>query len=149
MVWVVTANTNRCRIFNYVKNPNQLTLVKELYHEASTLKDSDLVSDRPGHFKTRGTSRGAFSPHEEPKTVEIEVFARQIAKELDSNRRQNKYDTLILVIPPQMNGLVHQHLDKHVKECVSHNLNKDYSFLKEHEIVETLKQDLSLVKKKP
>jgi protein required for attachment to host cells len=142
MIWVVTANTNRCRIFNYDMNPHQLTLVKELHHEEAVLKDSDLVSDKPGHYKTSGPTHGSFSPHEEPKTVEREVFAREIAKELDNNRKQNQYKKLIMVIPPYMNGLVHQHLDKHVKECITHNLNKDYSYLKEHEILDTLKHDL-------
>jgi len=142
MIWFVAANTSSCRIFEYDKKPKKLTLITDLYHGESKLKDSDLVSDRPGHYKSDGSSRGAFSPHEEPREVEIEHFSREIAKVLDTGRKANQYETLIIAIPPHMNGLLHQHLDIQVKNCIANNIIKDYTHLKETEILDALKRDI-------
>lgn len=141
MVWLVTANTNSCRIFSYEKNPNTLTLVKEMNHPASKLKSFDLASDGPGHYKSDGSSRGTFSPNETPKENEINFFSREIAKALDAARRQNAYRSLVFAIPPHMNGLIHEHLENHVKDCIISNIKKDYTHLKEHEILDALKKD--------
>lgn len=141
MTWLVTANSNSCRIFNYQLNPMQISLIKEITHEESRQKGSDLISDRPGHYKSGTVNRGSFATNEDPKSIEYDNFAREIAKELDKGRRANQYQNLILAMPPHMNGLLHQHLDSHVEKSVTHNIVKDYTHLKETEILDALKRD--------
>lgn len=141
MIWIITANTNSCRIFNYENKMKKLTLVTELNHAESRLKNIDLVSDRPGHYKSRGATRGAFSAHEEPREVEIENFSREIAKRLDAGKKTNQYATLILVALPHMIGLILQHLDHHTKACITADIKKDFTALTDREILEAIKSE--------
>jgi protein required for attachment to host cells len=142
MVWTVIANSNSCRIFDYDKRVKQLTLVKELFHPQSKLKGSDLVSDAPGHYKTRGPTHGSYEPREEPKENEVDHFAREIAKLLDAERRQNHYEELILIAPPHMNGLIHSHLNSHVLDIIVNDINKDMANFTEHQILEALQREI-------
>lgn len=144
MTWLITANTNSCRIFQYDKKSKSLTLVKELIHNESRLKGIDLESDKPGHYLTTSSAHGTFQPHKEPKEIEVDHFAQNIAKELDQGRRTNQYEKLILAIPPHMHGLLNQHLESHVKNCINLNINKDYTHLTEKEILEAMKKNEAL-----
>jgi len=138
MIWLIAANTNSCRIFLYDKKSKKLTLIKELNHAESKLKGTDLTSDGPGHYQTSNSARGAYSPREEAQENEIKFFSRQIAKELDVGRKSNSFDKLILAVPPHMNGLIQQHMDSHLKDCITNNIKKDFTHLKEKDILESL-----------
>lgn len=141
VVWLIVANSETCKIFDYKKNEHQLTLVKKLNHFQSKLKGSELISDRPGHYQTYSTARGTYSSNEDPKEVEFEKFSREIAHELDKARKANQYNHLTLIAPPHMTGLINLHLDIHVKNCIKNNLIKDYVKLTERELLEMLKKE--------
>lgn len=143
MTWLVIADSSNCRFYQYDKKLKKVTLVKQLNHFESKLKGIDLVSDGPGHYKSSGATRGAYSPHETPKEAEFEKFARQIAQELLSSLNSNKYNNLILTAPPHMIGLIHQHLDKNVREAIIHDFNKDYTHIPEHEIFDVVQQEIN------
>jgi protein required for attachment to host cells len=141
MIWVITANAIACRIYNYKKNPAELILIKEIFHPENRLKKEEfLTSDKPGHYKSSSSNRGAFSPRTDPKEVEIDNFARQIAKEMDAGRKTGAYEKLILMTPPHMEGLIFQHTDKHVKDLVSNNIKKDPQNFSVHELLNCLKE---------
>lgn len=139
MIWVVAANSIACRIYNYNKNPGKLTLVKEIFHPENRLKKEEfLTSDKPGHYKSSSSNRGAYSPRTDPKEVEVDNFARQIAKEIDSGRTSGAYEKLIVMTTPHMDGLIFRHVDKHVKNMVSNNIQKDPQNFSEHELLNYL-----------
>lgn len=138
MTWVITTDTNTCRIYYYKKKPTQLTLLKEIKHPESKLKNSDLVSDKQGHYKANDAAHGNYSPHMEAKEIEIDNFSRVIANELDQGRNKQSYEKLIIIAPPQMSGLLFQHINKHVKELVTNNIQKDLLHLADHELLEFL-----------
>lgn len=140
MTWVVVANTNNCRIYQYDKTHSQLSLLKEINHPELRQKTSEnLTSDKPGHYHSSQTARGAFSSHTDPKEAEVDSFSRNIAEELDKARKDKLYDKLIVVTAPHMNGLLFQHLNKHVKELVVNNIQKDMQYLTEHDLINFLK----------
>ena len=140
MIWVVTADTNTCRIYSYEKNHSKLSLLKEVDHPELRQKSSDfLTSERPGHYHKGESARGAYSPDTDPKEVEIENFSREITAELDKGRKANSFDKLILIAAPHMHGLLNMHLNKHVKELVINNIQKDLQHLNGHDLVEFLK----------
>ncbi len=147
LTWVLSTNSNACRIYHYRKELKQLTLVKEILHPENKLRDIDLTSDKPGHYKANGGAHGAFSQQSDPKEIKIDNFSRDLAKELDHNRTVHAYEKLILIAPPHMNGLLFQHLNKHVKELVAHNIEKDLSHLTEHELLDFLHQHTQSLKK--
>ena len=142
MIWVVNTNSNTCHIYNYQKSPEQLSLLKEINHPENKLKTGDyFTSDKPGHYQTSSTTHGAFAPHTDPKEAAIDAFSREIAKELNHGRKINSYNKLILISAPHMNGLVHHHLDKHVKDILTHNIEKDFLNLTDQELIVFLREN--------
>lgn len=138
LTWVLITDSNTCRLYNYSQKPDQLTLVKEIKHPENKLRDIELTSDKPGHYKASGSAHGAFSQQSDPKEIKIEAFSREIAKELDHGRNAHAYEKLILIAPPHMSGLLFQHLNKHVMDLVTHNIKKDIPHLTDHELLDFL-----------
>jgi protein required for attachment to host cells len=142
MIWVINSNSNLCRIYNYLKTPAQLTLLKELEHPEARMKSSDyLTSSQPGKYIAGDAAHGSYSPHTEPKTIEVEKFSREIAGELDHARKVNSFKKLIIISPAHMSGLLFNQFDKHVKELVTHKFNKDLIHLSEKELLDYLKEN--------
>jgi protein required for attachment to host cells len=142
MIWVINSNSNLCRIYDYHKVPAQLTLLKELSHPEARAKNSDyLTSDKPGTYIASDTAHGSYSPHTDPKTVEVEKFSREIALELNHGRKVNSFEKLIIITTPHMSGLLLNQLDKQVKKRVTHKFQKDLLHLSEKELLLYLKEN--------
>lgn len=139
MKWVVTANTNHCKIYHYQRKEGVLTLVKEIAHPENKLRDIDITSDKPGHYKTNHTARGAYTQETDPKEALIDNFAKEIAKTLEVGRNEQAYEQLFFMIPAQMNGLIQKHLDKHVTPYIKENHQKNVMSLSPKELVAYLK----------
>lgn len=143
MIWIVTANSNTCRIYNYAKSPQEMSLIKEINHPENKLKKSELLtSEKPGHYQTDTSARGTYSPRTDPKDVEIDNFSREIANELNQGRNANAYTNLIIITSAHMNGLLSHHLDKNVAALVKKEIQKDVMQLPNHELIEFLKDHL-------
>lgn len=138
-IWVVNTDSNTCRIYQYKKNPEQLTLLKEIHHPENKLKDIDLTSDKPGRYKTNNASHGSYSQPSDPKEIKIDDFSREIVHELDHGRNANEFHNLIIIAAPHMNGLLHTHINKHVKNLLSHNIEKNLIHLADHELLDFLR----------
>jgi len=138
MKLVVNTNSNTCRFYHFDHHPTQLTLLKEIQHPENKLKNIDITSDRQGHYKASSDGRGAYSPHMDAKDVEIDNFSREIATELNQERLKNNCEGIIMIALPHMKGLIFQHLNKHVKEMVLNNFEKDLLNLKEEELIDFL-----------
>ena len=138
MQLVINANAALCRIYHYTKSPFKLTLLKEIIHPENRLKDSDIYSDRNGHYQAGEHSRGAYSPHMDAKAVLLDNFAREITHEINHERMKNGLDGIVIISPPHMDGLLYQHLDKHVKNMVVHNIKKDLLHMKDDALLSFL-----------
>jgi protein required for attachment to host cells len=141
MILVVKTNTNDCKMYHYDKHPAQLTLIGEISHPDNKLKSGDLTSDKEGHYKANQSARGAYSPHTEPKEVEVINFSKEIAEDLNQRRNMKEFEQLILIAPPHMYGLITQHLNKHVASLVINHIQKDLMHMKEHELLNFLKEN--------
>jgi protein required for attachment to host cells len=142
LTWVLITNSNTCRIYNYSRNPELLTLVKEIKHPENKLRDIDLTSDKPGRYKASGDAHGAYSQPSDPKEIKIDEFSREIAKVLDHGRTTHAYGKLIVIAPPHMDGLLSQHLNKHTKDLVIHNIKKDIPNYTDKELLDFLHQHI-------
>ena len=142
VTWILTTDSNTCRLYNYTEKPELLTLVKEIKHPENKLRDTDLTSDKPGHYKASGGAHGAFSQQSDPKEIKIEDFSREIAKALDHGRNTHAYEKLIVIAPPHMNGLLLKHLNKLVKDLVTHNIKKDIPHCTDRELLDFLHQHI-------
>lgn len=141
-IWTVLANGNLCRIYQYNRDEKKLSLIKTLNHPQSKLKGLDLISDKPGRYQQPKSARSAYEPNLNPQQIEVLRFAHQIAHELEAGRNSNLYENLVLIIPAQMSGLLHEVINKNVKECIVENIHKDYLHLTVPEIIDTLQSAL-------
>ncbi|EKD71309.1 MAG: hypothetical protein ACD_46C00219G0005 [uncultured bacterium] len=145
MILILNSNSNTCRIYQYHKNPAKLELIKEIVHPENRLKKSDyLTSDKPGRYRTSNAAHGAYSDGD-PKETEFDNFSREIAKELDTRRKNNSIEKLIIITAPHMNGLLHQHLNPHVQSLITHNIQKDLLHLTDHELLKYLQENTQFI----
>lgn len=138
MKWVVTANSNQCRIYDYHRKDGQLKLLHEINHPENKLKDSETLTDKQGRYNTNHAAHGAFSQPNDPAEVHIDDFARQLAHVLDDGRNKQAYEALILIIPPHMEGLLNEHLNKNVKAMIKQVIQKNVMHCNERELLNYL-----------
>lgn len=138
MIWVINSNSNTCRIYNYNKAHAKLDLLKQISHPENRLHNIDLTTDRSGRYKSNGGAHGAYEPAVDSKEVMIDNFMRDIARELNQERNKNSFEKLILIIPAHMNGLLMHHMDKHVKDLVISNIQKDLLHLNDKDLLTVL-----------
>lgn len=141
--WILVANASEARLFK-TKNTYKidLELLNHFDHPESRMKNIDLTSDRPGHYESRGgTGRGSYTEHTEPKTVESEHFALQLANEIDSGRVSNSFQKLLVVAPGHFQGLLKKHLNHHLNNIVTF-IDKDYTKLPQHDLASHIDSQL-------
>ncbi|PJD90602.1 MAG: hypothetical protein CK424_07940 [Legionella sp.] len=134
MKWIMLANSNDCRIYEYDRHNKHLALVEEISHPENRLKVHDWTSDSPGHYKSGSSNRGSYVPEVSPVEISIDEFAREMAEHLDSGRNQHKYDDITLLMSSKMEGLLNKHLNKHTKALIKQIVQKNVVFLSDHEL---------------
>lgn len=136
--WILVSNASSGKILKNTGPNKGLEIVKAFEHPQSREKNADLVSDRPGHNPGAGNGHGSFVPATSPKEHEAEVFALELARELDSGRVANQFVRLVLVAPPAFLGQLNRRLNDAVKGLVSASLEKDYTRASDKELAQYL-----------
>ncbi|HVT62380.1 MAG TPA: host attachment protein [Legionellaceae bacterium] len=147
MKWIMLANSNDCRIYEYDRRHKHLVLVQEISHPENKLKVHDWTTDHPGHYKSGYHNRGSFEPETSPVEVSIDEFAREMAECLEEGRTHHKYDDITLMMPSRMEGLLNKHLNKHTKALVDKIIQKNLLFLSEHELSQYLDKIFNKLRK--
>lgn len=133
--WIVVANASCARIYSKTKGDHQLSLVKELEHPDSRKKASDLVADGKGRYMARAAV-GTYSSRTDPKEVEAEHFAKELADILEHGRTGNDFKALILVASPPFQGMIKEHMSDHLLAQISETIPKDYHAATAKELAE-------------
>lgn len=145
--WILVANSSVARLYANHGPKKGLKKLKELEHAASREKGTELTTDGHGrHWGGGGSNgrgatangRGAYTPSVEPKEVEHERFAQELARELEHGRTSNSYNRLIVVAAPGFMGMLNGKLSAHVKDLISDSLEKDYTKANERELASHL-----------
>lgn len=125
--WIIITNSVTAKIYEAHAN-KKFSLIHTLEHEASRLKTSELVTDKPGRYRAGSMGSGQYGTDKDPHNHEHVVFAEYIAKFLDEQRNQNAYQTLVICAEPRFHGQLNKALHKQVAELVDqkHSLEKDY-----------------------
>lgn len=131
--WILIANASHARIYARNGNKAELSLVKELAHPESRLKNADLVTDKSGLMQ--GTGHGSRQPPSTPKHNEALHFAQELAQTLNQGRCSHEYEEIILVAPPAFMGLINEKMDGQTAKLVTEKMGKDYTHSNEREIV--------------
>ena len=137
--WIIVANKSASRFFEYDKSHRDLIEIADLINEKARMKESDLVSDSPGHSMDSGSKFGSRSMSHENKAVNhaLDVYVHQVADFAKKGRNNNSYDSLILIAEPRMLGLLSFALEKR-KLNISFKIGKELNNLKSNELLEMI-----------
>ncbi len=149
---IMVANESAAVFYDAHHPVGDLQFAGKVSDPRARLHDRDLVSDRPGrrpdHGPVQPGRRGA-SPHHgtsgehDAHVHEIETFARQLARELESARVAGRFDRLVIMAGPRFLGILRTVLPAAVKATVASEVPKDLVNHPVHAIREHLPESLS------
>lgn len=137
--WIVVADSTRARIFVTETVNGELHEIETMAHPEGRLHTQDLTSDLPGRsFDSNGEGRHALSKEHDPKHQEAIYFSKTIATRLNQAQKLGEMKSLFIVAPPDMLGLLRDHLNKQTKALVIGELDKNLAKLKPGELLDHL-----------
>lgn len=145
--WILTANASEAHLYESERaqlitgNPS-LHAKKDFAHPESRQKRDDLLTDRCGNYHGRKMGHGSMVERHEPKAIEAEQFARELANDLLAGRQQNCYQDLIIIAPASFQGKLKKHLQHKIGTIEPLCVSKDYTQASEDELLTCLAQYL-------
>jgi protein required for attachment to host cells len=145
--WVVVASASKVKIFavnkiKFLNDKEKLKLLTEFSHPESRMRDSEIVADKPGRYRSKNMGADSFNEATEPKKNEMDIFAREIVKHLETGRVDKAFHDLILVVAPSFYGLLNSHMHQQLKGAISLVIEKDYAKDSDKELEKHLKQQI-------
>lgn len=136
--WIVVANNVTAKIYaSHSKIIKNLTLITELEHPDGAKMEHDLVSNRPGHYQTNNASGGSYEEHD-AKEIGNDTFAKQIAEHLEQGRNAHQFQSIMLVVPSHLLGLLEKHFTKSIKLLIDKIIQKNLVFTTQLELEKIL-----------
>jgi protein required for attachment to host cells len=133
--WILVADSVRARIFSAESPTGGLNEITSLAHPEGRLHEQDLTTDRSGRaFESRGHRRSGMSQQISAKEQENIRFAQRVAEHLESNRKQGKYQRLVLVAAPEFLGQLSARLSEATSGVIVLRLDKNLAHLNAQEI---------------
>src|SRR5262249_37110282 len=102
--WLLVADAAEARLLRLDAAEGGLEVVEELQHVESRTKAGELLSDRQGRTfdSSHVGGRHAMEPRTDPKAIERQRFARQLATALGRAAEAQRFQELVLVAEPTM-----------------------------------------------
>lgn len=137
--WILIADAAKARILASSGKASDFTAVDDIQLQGNPAAGRDLAADRPGRaFDRAGDGRHGMEPSTDPRAVEKERFAREIAGVLKEAAERGRYDRLVMVAPPAFMGILREILPSSVVKTVDAELTKDLTKVSTHELPEHL-----------
>lgn len=136
---ILIANAAEAKRYETSCLGEKMTLIKEYQHPESRAKRIDLLSDRPGRYFSRDcrdSARGAYANTSDPKEVEADNFARELADDL--NHLAEDQGQFLLILPAHFFGLMNKHLNDASHKRVFYHLEKDYTKIPQKQLLDYL-----------
>jgi protein required for attachment to host cells len=140
--WILLADAGSARLYETTSGLSGWTLVREFSHPESRHRTSELLSDKPGRVRQYTGQRSTMEPPTPRKKVEVEKFARELARALEEGVNKNAFERLFLVTPPAFLGVLRGKLAPRVEARVAEAIEKDYLHLDEQKLKERLEEHL-------
>lgn len=143
LTWLVVADNSRARFFSTDTHMGPLEELDSIVHAEGRLHEKQMTSDLPGRGSGQGgDGRHAYQDETSAKDQENINFAKEIANELDSARKNDKFKQLILVAAPGFLGNLRNQLNPKTLKMTCFELAKNLSHLSTKEIREHLPERL-------
>ena len=147
--WILVCDASRARLLRQEPNGGSFSLVEAFDHVESRLKRSELTTDDTGRKPVgpsvgkngprNGMGRPGVEPDTDPKEVEAEKFARELAHALEKGLNDHAYEQLIIAAPPHFLGLMKGTVSDQVAKHVDFTIDKDYTMLDPMELERRLR----------
>ncbi len=140
VTWILVADGARARILKSEGWGKGLIQLRHAEHEESHQRTSEQGTDRPG--RTREIADGTPSAYGQTdwQRHEKEVFAGEMARQLDRAAARGAFDRLVLVAPPKVLGELRKELDDNAARTVMGEIDKDLTHLSLDELAKHLEQ---------
>ncbi|MBL9122673.1 MAG: host attachment protein [Planctomycetaceae bacterium] len=144
--WILVADSGRGRLFSTELPEDDWQLEHEFAHPESREPGRAGRTTAPlGRTHNAGKQPGtqsAFEPHTPLETAERERFAAELSAFVDQGRVGQRFDSLVLVAPPQFLGKLRSALSPQAGRMVAATVDKDLSQLKAEELRARLNEDV-------
>jgi len=128
-VQILVADASRARVFTVESPKGELQELQTFVNPEGRLHARDLTTDRAGRQQTpMADSRSAMDETTEPKDVEAQRFARELAQSLEAERSKGNLEKLYLVAPPRFLGELRKHLSRDVSALIAGEIDKDLTY---------------------
>lgn len=133
---IVSADRGRARMFLETGPNAPLQELDSLVSPAARTHTSEEYTDKLG-IKAAGKSihntggalpNSQYEPQQTPDEHETELFAKEVCAYVLKSRQEGRFDQLALVAAPGFLGELRNWLDPQLKNLVSYEINKDYSY---------------------
>lgn len=106
------------------------TLEQEIHDDEGTLREQEMVTDRPGRtFDRAGQGRHAMEPGTRARDHEKRLFARRVAAHLNKAIADGEVRHLVLLSGPKFLGLLRSALADDARQAVVFEASKNLSAL--------------------
>ena len=151
--WVLACDASRARLYREENSGKAYSLIESFEHPESRKRVVDLVAGEQGR-KPVGVSMGeggvrvpqggghgrpGAAPETDPKEVEAQKFARELATALEQHLFAHAFDALVLAAPPHFLGLVKATLSDQVAKRVRATVCKDLAQVEPRDLGQHLK----------
>jgi protein required for attachment to host cells len=150
--WILVGDASRAYVFEE-RPSGRSSLVASFEHPDSRAHVVDLVSDAQGRMPVGGRrgsgvrghagsfeGRPGAEPDTDPKEVEAQRFAHELAEMLQKRLDDHAYEALVLAAPPHFLGLLREAVGAQVDKRIEATLDKDLAGLPPREIEERLRE---------
>lgn len=135
--WVLVADGAKARLLERVgpNGPLVPASAKCFSESEARIPTREIGADRPGRVQeSANAARHSMEPRVDWHRYAKEQFARSVAGALEEAALNKKYETLILVAPPQALGDLRSALGPHARAMVVGEIAKDLTNLPDHEL---------------
>lgn len=142
--WVIVADRSRARIFETEGSFDRLHEIENLLNPEGRLDDAALRHDAKGRYDGTGArhqGHTAESPVSQQQHDE-EKFSREVMALLTRGCDAKRYDSLVVVAPPEFLGMLRKQLPERVGQHITRQLHSDISNFGLQQIGAYLKQHL-------
>lgn len=137
--WFLVMDSKNASI--YTKNKSDYSLLTTLeFTPRKTHRNDNTRNSLPRSFESSGTIKHIIEPHTDEHTKEQMEFIDSVNELLKSKLQDSHCKAMVLIAPPKMLGLLRKNLDKHIKEIIKHEINKEITNLDEVQIKSILKE---------
>lgn len=132
--WVIVADACCAKVYAMNKFPRMEEILK-FEHPESRLSNHELTRSQPGRgFQRGGGIRYSYEPELEPKQIETDKFAADLAEMLENHRVKRDYGRLYVIAGPTFLGLLRKHLHPEVRKLIVAELDKELTTCSPSEI---------------